>query len=360
MTVLTSVELEGWDTNLLVHARVADLTAVAALSRSDHVGAVFTTADHSTASAVVRQMQAAGSDTPVLLDADRYSGRKRIFASGSKLSAAWLRQQHSLGNWALTDSGFIAAGDVRGLQMTLMAAKGAGSGIIAALPLAAGWLDEDLDILSNEIGETGVPIALMLEHRDDPFSARKTVRGVIRLLENAESPILILRCDVSVLGALAYGAVAAAVGTRSSLRHIYPIVTQSGGAGRPAQISALFEPTLSYRSMDKLTDAIAVDPDDPLWRCYCDRCYGRSVEWILNSRYQETESFRHSISCLRRLADLVTSANRTADERRRSWREMCQHAQAISWGIADANGKAWQPPKALAAWNSAVPITAGY
>ena len=67
----------------------------------------------------------------------------------------------------------------------------------------------------------GVPIALVLEHRVDPYSVARTLSGVLQLLRIGR-PVLQLRCDVSGLGLLCHGAHAAAICTRSSLRHLYP------------------------------------------------------------------------------------------------------------------------------------------
>ena len=66
-----------------------------------------------------------------------------------------------------------------------------------------------------------MPIALVLEHQKDPLSVLETVRGLVALIRQV--PAVGLLCsDVSALGALAFGASWAAVGVRTSLRHLYP------------------------------------------------------------------------------------------------------------------------------------------
>ncbi len=119
------------------------------------------------------------------------------------------------------------------------------------------------------------------------------------------------------------------------------------------QPSLLWPQGLAYRTVDRLTDAIAADPDDIRWICNCTPCYGRSIEWILNSPDPHTHAFRHSIAVLRALADDIDGP--TAEARRSSWLEHCQIAQAFSYEVRSIAGKGWEPPKALAAWNRALP-----
>jgi hypothetical protein len=349
--------LPGWNTRLLIHARPNEAPAVAALCGQEPVGAVFVAANSETASGAIAAMRQASDTAPVMFDANRYSGKSRKAAQNG-IDRRWIETQHNLGAiWALTDSGYIADGDIDGLRSILGATRQIKDRVVAVLPLAGSWWDEGpRQALTNEIGEHGVPIALILEHPDDPFSAVRTVRGVASLLSQAPVPVMNLRSDLSGLGVLAFGGTAAAIGTASSLRHLYPVPKQGGGFGRQPQISMLWPQGLAYRTVDKLTDAIAADPDSTNWLCDCSVCYGRSLEWILNSTDLHTNSFRHSVAAIRRIADNVDNPMLTAGERQSSWLEMCRVAQAVSFEVADLSGKGWAPPKALGAWNRSLPV----
>jgi hypothetical protein len=128
----------------------------------------------------------------------------------------------------LPDAGYVAAGDLNGLRH-LLTTSAEIDGAAAVLALANWWLyDSGLRLLLTEVTAEPMPLALVIEHAGDPLSVRRILTGVLALLETGV-PVITLRCDTSALGLIAYGVVAAAFGSRSSLRHLYPI--RDGGAG---------------------------------------------------------------------------------------------------------------------------------
>jgi hypothetical protein len=92
------------------------------------------------------------------------------------------------------------------------------------LPLDARWFAAPpvYEALAREINKYDVPVAVVIEHESDPFGVRYVVTGFLELLDAVRVPVLLLRSDVSALGALCHGAHAAAIGTTSALRHLYP------------------------------------------------------------------------------------------------------------------------------------------
>lgn len=339
---------------LFAHGRPSDLAVIAAVAGENHLGAVIATRSTDTAREVTRDWRASGTPGELLLDRNLYSGASRKLA-GDGVTGSWLDyQRKTLGlSWAMTDSGYVPAGDLAGLR-TILETASRHKQAIAALPLHTSWLCENLDYLLADVRRFGIPIALMLEHRDDPFAIQRTVGGLVRLLDEVHTPIHVLRSDVSAIGALAFGSASAAVGTISSYRHIYPLAK---GTGAPAvRTSLLVPPAMAYRTIEKLTDAIALDPGAPRWLCQCTTCHGRSIEWILNEApyRHEALAYSHSIASLAHMAEEATAAHLTGSERRSSWLERCKHAQAESWDISSGAGKSWEPPSALAAWNRLV------
>ncbi len=141
-----------------------------------------------------------GFTGPILCDANRYSGRRRT-AAGGGVREAWTAEQHDLGLVALTDSGYLAPHDWRGLRRILAeAARGPGP-TVAMLPLAARWFEHSVDGLAEEIEHHRVPVAVTIEHAKDPFGVRYVTRGFLALLA-VSVPVLLLRSDISALGAL--------------------------------------------------------------------------------------------------------------------------------------------------------------
>ncbi|MEV0704264.1 hypothetical protein AB0I53_40995 [Saccharopolyspora sp. NPDC050389] len=136
---------------------------------------------------------------------------------------------------------------------------------------------DKVEKLCDEISAHGVAVAVVLEHRDDPLGVQAALRGLLRLVA-LDTPVLLLRSDVSALGALCFGALYAAVGTTPTLRHLYP-VTSGGGGGGERPVSILVPHCLSYVGTEKVAAAIPLTPDQANhWECVCDTCNGRQLE----------------------------------------------------------------------------------
>ncbi|WP_141996447.1 hypothetical protein [Amycolatopsis cihanbeyliensis] len=217
--------LEQLAGRLLVQCSLSTADAVGEIADEYGAGIVLT---GSSPESTVRRLRDQGFSGPILCDANRYSGRRRVSA-GSGTHPAWCRRQRELDLLPLTDSGYLAPRNVAGLRAILRAAAREPAPVVAVLPMAARWFATAAvcDALVREINHYGVPVALVLEHASDPFGVQYLVRGVLRLLDSALVPVLLLRCDVSAVGALCHGAHAAAVGATSTLRHLYPVA--SGG-----------------------------------------------------------------------------------------------------------------------------------
>lgn len=192
--------------------------------------------------------------------------------------------------------------DLAGLRSILARARELGEDVIACLPLHISWLADHpwSTVLEEEIRTSGVAVALVLEHKNDPLGAQKVLRGLLTLLA-AGSPVLLLRSDVSALGALCFGALAAAVGTISGLRHLHPL-SDGSTPPRPAQVSVLVEHCLSYVGVDKVATAVQLTPDQvERWGCDCHTCNGRMMDHfatILDWEDKHAAAFSHSLEIL--------------------------------------------------------------
>lgn len=332
---------EALSGRLLVQCRSGQARVAAAVAGAHGAGLVLTGPK---AVDDLHAVRASGFGGPILCDAARYAGGKRVTAARNGIRPAWSRRQESLGAVPLTDSGYIGERDREGLRSVLKATDAQRTPAIALLPLSAHWLrdPEMTAVLGREVARHGVPVAVAIEHAADPFGVQAIIRGFLQLLR-VPVPVLLLRSDVSVLGALCHGAYAGAVGAASSLRHVYP---QKSG-GRPASVSAFVPHLLSYRTLDNLSDAILRTPDlATYWTCDCPECDGRRLDALTEDADANT---RHSLHGLLDLhADLLHPRSSRQDLIT-AWHERCSHALNLHEDIEDALPR-WKRPQFLHAW----------
>ena len=249
---------------LLVQCRPGQAKNAARVASTHDTGLVLT---GRTPRPTVEALRAHGFTGPILCDANRYSGRRRTSAEVG-VRDAWTAEQHDLGLTALTDSGYLAPHDWRGLRRILADAARQPGPTLATLPLSARWFEHSVDGLAEEIDAHGVPVAMAIEHAKDPFGVRHVARGFLPLLA-VRVPVLLLRSGVSALGALAHGAHAAAIGTTPRLRRIPPRAGR--GALGVVALRAFVPPLLGHHPLDSLSRLA------PYWRCDCNECAGRAL-----------------------------------------------------------------------------------
>ena len=303
--------------------------------------------------AAVHLKQSRGFQRPVLLDGSRYSGKNRL-AAADPFDLAWIQRQRDLELPVLTDSGYVAEGDSAGLVSILSRAAGLGDAI-ALLPLHLSWLRKRpaLDVLIQNIAAFGVPVAIVLEYADDPFSIVGVADAMLRIV-SAGPPALLLRCDISALGALCAGALSAAVGTTTGLRHLYP-TTSGGGGGATPMVAAVIRECMSYISLQKIMLAAQADPDDVLWQCCCEACSRVPIRelYIHEHERQERLAFVHSVDTLMQLRDALLTPGSTRAQRIQSWHAHCQSAQFRHMEIESTTDRS-EPPTFLRRWQDAL------
>jgi hypothetical protein len=291
---------------------------------------------------------------PLLIDRQRYSGvSSRVFASAG-ISPGWIDHQRYAGVTArLTDSGYIGQGDEAGLDVVLSQTAELGEDdVVAVLPLHPRWLNGDVELLIEAVNSYGVPIALVVEHSKDPFSVRRNVCGLVKALRSVSVPVLLLRSDISALGAIAFGALSGAVGTRPSLRHLSPMPKKPGGGGFSRGVeAALFDPGLYFVHVDKLARGVAALPEDPMWLCECQTCKsdgeGERLDWM-HARATRQQVLAHNIELLLDRRDHLVSAT-AGGERQQVWRAACHSAEFQFTSVAVTRA-GWEVPPALRYW----------
>jgi hypothetical protein len=217
-------------------------------------------------------------------------------------------------------------------------------GAVALLALANWWMyDEGLTLLMAELRAAAMPVALVLEHGKDPLSVSRIMHGTVAVLR-AGITMLMLRCDPSALGLLANGALAAAYGTRTSIRHLYPV---SGGGGRnnKARESALWPDGMALHYRDLLYDAVAASPGDPCWVCSCPVCGGKRLDRLDMAPLDEVRA--HNSASL--LGIRAAMAGVPAASRPQWWARRCRDAE-LAHAAVDAGPVALTCPKSLIWW----------
>ena len=325
--------------HVLVQAAGRDLGDALPLARRPGSGVIFT---GDGAVAFGRSARDHGYDGPLLIDRRHYAGSSRLSGS-ARFSASWLAGQREIGVSAvLTDSGYVGGGDTGALRSVLGQAADAGDDVTAVLPLHPRWLRDDLAILVREVVDHDVPVAVVLEHRRDPLGTVRAVAALVELLRAARS-VALLSTDVSALGAIAFGARWAAVGVRSSLRHLYPVGAKT--PQRPAT-SCFVDPLLSMVSVGLLVEAWQASKDSEIWRCSCTACRRRPPGWMLTASPLEVN--QHTFELLLERRSRLTRLE-PGLEREQSWRSQC--AEALErYEQVGRERVGWDLPGYLTAW----------
>ncbi|WP_037717317.1 MULTISPECIES: hypothetical protein [Actinomycetes] len=328
--------LAGLSGRLLVQCRPARSEALLGVCAAHGTGLVLT---GRSATDAVKRLREKGFDGPILCDAERYAGKRRVCA-GTGTHPEWCRKQRRLGLLPLTDSGYLAARDWTGLRGILLAAAREPS--VATLPLSSWWFDSGpiAAALAREVNRHGVPVAVVLEHRADPFGVQKLLRAFLRFLADCATPVLVLRCDISAVGLLCHGAHAAAVGTRSSLQHLYP-----ASGGRPGGPSVFVPRLLSYHRIETCSKVFRRTPEiEQFWTCPCPVCEDRTPAGL-----DRASAVEHDLDRQLALRDELFERPLTAEQRRSSWHETCSHAGYVHRQVAEAV-RGWAEPANIRAW----------
>jgi len=292
------------------------------------------------------ELAGTGFGSPMLADRRRYAGKKRIRGT-ARFQPQWIWAQEQLGLAAiLTDSGYIGDGDHEALESVLTQSARLGPRAVASLPLHSSWIErkQSQERLAAAIRDTGVPVAFIFEHADDPLAKKAALFGFVKVLTTVSVPVMVLSCDVSALGAIAFGAHTAAVGTRSGLRHLYP--PRAGGPPTDDAESAFLPDFLAFMKVGKIAQAVAASPNDPKWICWCRSCHGRRLDWLLAATRLEVRL--HSIELLADLRDRLTEIT-PGPVREQTWRAWCASAQFEHDSLA-ASKIYWNAPSAIRRW----------
>lgn len=343
---------------VFIQGPVEEDAAVVRVCESNGMGAILTTSSSRGAASAKHVLSEAAhrhanrSNVPVALDVNRYAGRNRRNAS-TALDPSWIDQQLTAGaTFALSDSGFVSDTSFADLDALFANAR--------RLPyLETGRVRTVVAVSSQALSQRKYlrefearlhdfehPISLALEHSKDPLGSVRAVRGLLQVIE-ASADISLMRSDYSVFGAVAAGATFGAIGTKSSLRHIFPIPKKNGGGPASEDISIVWPQGLSFHRASAMAEVIAFDRDNPQWLCDCTACEGQSLERLTVTRRAEAHNLAVGSAVRDRLFPLGRSASSLL-----AWAEMCTHAQTLMLQLDEMESLA--VPAYLGAWRAAI------
>jgi hypothetical protein len=244
----------------------------------------------------------------------------------------------------LTDSPRIVARDRAALRQALRRWAKEAHPALAVLPLDPWWLRAGLSCLIDEVSTAHRPVAVVLMDAYNGLDAAGAVAGLAAFVSAvAPLPVVLARCDVSAVGAVACGAFAGLVGISSSTRHGAIPMSRSGDQARDDERDdspSVFVPALhAYLRSSKLP-AISRGGANDILRCYDSACAGESLLQVsrlteTNLKAARTRAYRHNMAAHEQLAQRVFSA----DEPKDAWWEQCksgadQTAALIEQGIS--------------------------
>jgi hypothetical protein len=189
-----------------------------------------------------------------------------------------------------------------------------------------------------------LPIATIFAGYGDPLGSLEQLRGAIELIQVAEVT-LVLRCDLSVAGLMAYGATSGAIGVSSSVRHLY---LPSKNKKRKPPSGYLFVPSLANWITTVFVERAAADPDlDELFHCACDVCGPEGdVRRLLLSGVDPDMLDQHSVAAAVMVARRVVRSPTPIDQ----WRAICWRADEAYARLRELGVVGPARPDVLGAW----------
>lgn len=251
----------------------------------------------------------------------------------------WLTRQQAAGvPVILTDTPRIRNDDRSALRKALERWASIDEPTLAVLPIEPWWLRDGLTSLTGEVREAGRPVAIVLLHRYNGLDAAGTVAGLVKLISDVEPlPVVLLRCDISAVGAVAHRAFAGFVGWSANTRH-GPLPMRQPDRGpdddeRDDSPSVLVPALHNYVKASKLP---ALRRRRDVLRCGDPVCGGESLLRIADLSEGGLQAgrllaCRHNVASTERIARHVLSAAGPRD----TWWETCHAAAQASASLAE-------------------------
>jgi hypothetical protein len=287
----------------------------------------------------------------ILVDPAAYAPQGKSEPEGLFDYDDWLmRQQAADVPVILTDTPRIPNKDRSALHKALARWDWLDKPALVVLPIESWWLRHGLAWLTEEVRAAGRPVAIVLLHQFNGLDHAGAVAGLLTFIAAvAPLPVVLLRCDISAIGAVAHGAFAGFVGWATSGRHgPLPIRPAEDNDQRDESPSVLVPALNGYLKASKLP-ALRNRPLDVL-RCDDPVCHGESLLRIAERSEVDIRDGR-MLACRHNLASTEQLAGRIlADaEPRDAWWEACNAGAKMSASLAEG-GVSLPVPRWLRQW----------
>jgi hypothetical protein len=240
----------------------------------------------------------------------------------------WLTRQQAAGvPLILTDTPRIRNNDVSALQKALARWDTIDEPTLVVLPLEPWWLrrQQGLPHLIEEVRSAARPIALVLLHQYNGLDIKGAVAGLLEFISAVRPlPVVLLRSDISAIGAVAHQAFAGFVGWSANTRHgPLPMPMPKSDDERDESPSVLVPALNDYLKTSKLPVFARIRRPEVL-RCDDRECRGDSLLRIADLSETDLRDGR-MLACLHNLASTEQLARRVfaAEDPRESWWEAC-------------------------------------
>ncbi len=241
----------------------------------------------------------------------------------------WLeRQKQAQVPVVLTDSPRIAKRDREALRMAMQRWRSVPDPTLAVLPIEPWWLKGGLPCLIDEVNAVRRPVALVLLHPYNGLDEAGTVAGLVTLMAAVDGlPVVLMRCDVSAVGAVAYGGLAGFIGPSATNRHgPTPRRRPKPDRDDDQDLSpSVFVPALHDYVKASRLPSISQDEDSEILSCHDPVCKGTTL--LRLSRLSEVDlvaaraqAYRHNMASHEVVAQRVFSSSEPRD----AWWELCK------------------------------------
>ena len=290
----------------------------------------------------------------VLVNPALYDPRAKIGSDVLFDCDEWLMRQQAAGvPLVLTDTQRIRNRDRSALRKALARWETIDEPTLVVLPIESWWLREGLSCLTEEVRAAGRPVAIVLLHRYNGLDAAGAIAGLLTFISAiGPLPVVLLRCDISAVGAVAYGAFAGFVGWSATTRHGPLPMRQPDRADDDERDESpgVFVPALhGYFKASKLP-AFARGRRLDVLRCHDPVCGGSSLLRITQLSEVDLQAarmlaYRHNAASTEQIARRVLSAGEPRD----AWWESCKAGANLSASLT-GNGITLPAPRWLRQW----------
>lgn len=268
----------------------------------------------------------------------------------------WLERQRAAAvPVVLTDTPRIRNRDRSALRKALARWDMIDEPTLVVLPIESWWLKAGLACLTEEVRAAGRPVALVLLHHYNGLDAAGAIAGLVTFISAVgDLPVVLLRCDVSAVGAVAYGAFAGFIGWSAATRH-GPLPRRAsqprdGNDDERDESPAVFLPALhDYFKASKLPAFARVGRRDVL-QCHEPACGPDALLRIARaSEVDLTTAREHAYHHNMGIGEQIARSVLTAQEPRDTWWEMCKSGAQVAASLT-GNGISIPTQRWLSQW----------